>query len=174
MTDEAEILFALIRALAMDNVPLRTIAKDSGVIATDDFASPIGVYADCGRLGDVVLEAAGGLVAAVLLEPERESGQHDRTHLQILDEKIQLRMIEPGVLGFEDEVVVAVRAQQFSDGVSPNSTFQYVSQLLPEIRAPFPEVVVHIDHRHAGIPGAASQLRQLLRGGRRHRSRRGG
>src|SRR6185503_20160123 len=36
---------ALIRALQTENVPLRTVAKDSGVIASDDFVSPIGVYA---------------------------------------------------------------------------------------------------------------------------------
>jgi hypothetical protein len=47
---------ALIRALAVENVPLRAVAKDSGVIASDDFVSPIGVYADCGRLGDVLIE----------------------------------------------------------------------------------------------------------------------
>jgi hypothetical protein len=47
---------ALIRALAFDNVPLRAIAKDSGVIASDDIVSPIGVYADCGSMGDKPLE----------------------------------------------------------------------------------------------------------------------
>jgi hypothetical protein len=47
---------ALIRALAAENVPLRTVARDSGVIASDDIVSPIGVFADCGRLGAVALE----------------------------------------------------------------------------------------------------------------------
>lgn len=47
---------ALIRALAADNVPLRTVARDSGVISSDDIVSPIGVFADCGRLGAVALE----------------------------------------------------------------------------------------------------------------------
>jgi hypothetical protein len=47
---------ALIRALVEDNVPLRVVAKDSGVISSDDFISPIGVYADCGRIGEVLLE----------------------------------------------------------------------------------------------------------------------
>jgi len=47
---------ALVRALAGENVPLRVVAKDSGVISTDDFISPIGVYADCGRMGEVQLE----------------------------------------------------------------------------------------------------------------------
>ena len=47
---------ALVRVLAGENVPLRVVAKDSGVISTDDFISPIGVYADCGRIGEVQLE----------------------------------------------------------------------------------------------------------------------
>lgn len=47
---------ALIRALAFDNVPLRAVAKDSGVLASDDIVSPIGVYADCGSVGDKPLE----------------------------------------------------------------------------------------------------------------------
>jgi hypothetical protein len=47
---------ALIRALAFENVPLRAVAKDSGVLASDEIVSPIGVYADCGRIGDVALE----------------------------------------------------------------------------------------------------------------------
>src|SRR5262245_45502942 len=48
---------ALIRALAYDNVPVRAVAKDSGVISSDDIVSPIGVYADCGSKGDKPLEA---------------------------------------------------------------------------------------------------------------------
>lgn len=47
---------AIVRALARQNVPLRAIARDSGVIASDEFVSPIGVYADCGTLGGQSLE----------------------------------------------------------------------------------------------------------------------
>ncbi len=47
---------ALIYALAKENVPLRVVAKDSGVIASDDFVTPIGAYADCGRISDTSLE----------------------------------------------------------------------------------------------------------------------
>jgi hypothetical protein len=47
---------ALVKALAVQNVPLRAVARDSGVIASDDIISPIGLYADCGRLGDDRLE----------------------------------------------------------------------------------------------------------------------
>jgi len=31
---------AIVRALAKENVPLRAIARDSGVIASDDFVAP--------------------------------------------------------------------------------------------------------------------------------------
>ena len=64
---------ALIRAFAIDNVPLRTVAKDSGVIASDDFVSPIGVYADCGRLGDTALEGEA-LVAFTVFAQARNGG----------------------------------------------------------------------------------------------------
>src|SRR5712691_10378531 len=47
---------ALVRALAHQNVPLRAIARDSGVIASDEFVSPINLYADCGQLSGDQLE----------------------------------------------------------------------------------------------------------------------
>jgi len=47
---------ALVRALAIQNVPVRAVARDSGVIASDDMISPIGVYADCGRVGEERIE----------------------------------------------------------------------------------------------------------------------
>ena len=60
---------ALIRALAAENVPLRTVAKDSGVISSDDIVSPIGVYADCGRLGAVPLEGEALVAFTVFVQP---------------------------------------------------------------------------------------------------------
>ena len=65
---------ALIRAFAMDNVPLRVVAKDSGVIASEDFVSPIGVYADCGRLGGVVLEGDALVAFTVFVQSGRNGG----------------------------------------------------------------------------------------------------
>lgn len=65
---------ALIRAFAMENVPLRVVAKDSGVVASDDFVSPIGVYADCGRLGDVVLEGEALVAFTVFVQSNRNGG----------------------------------------------------------------------------------------------------
>lgn len=60
---------ALIRALAFDNVPLRAVAKDSGVIASDDIVSPIGVYADCGSKGDKPLEGEALVTFTVFARP---------------------------------------------------------------------------------------------------------
>jgi hypothetical protein len=47
---------AMVKALARENLPLRAIARDSGVIASDDFVTPIGLWADCGTVGDDRLE----------------------------------------------------------------------------------------------------------------------
>jgi len=70
---------ALVRALAGENVPLRVVARDSGVISTDDFISPVGVYADCGRIGEVQLEgeAMGSFTLFV------QTGQNGATLIQV-------------------------------------------------------------------------------------------
>ena len=60
---------ALVRALARENVPLRAIARDSGVIASDDFVAPIGVYADCGRVGGDRLEGEALVAFTLFAEP---------------------------------------------------------------------------------------------------------
>jgi len=70
---------ALVRALQTENVPLRTVAKDSGVIASDDFVSPIGVYADCGRLGEDTIEGEALVAFTVFVQPNGDSA----TELQI-------------------------------------------------------------------------------------------
>jgi hypothetical protein len=63
---------ALVRALAGENVPLRVVAKDSGVISSDDFISPIGVYADCGRIGEVLLEGEALVGFTLFVQPGRD------------------------------------------------------------------------------------------------------
>ena len=63
---------ALVRALACENVPLRVVAKDSGVISTDDFISPIGVYSDCGRIGEVQLEGEAMGSFTLFVQPGRD------------------------------------------------------------------------------------------------------
>ncbi|MBI4561052.1 MAG: hypothetical protein HY724_03330 [Candidatus Rokubacteria bacterium] len=70
---------ALIKALARENVPLRAVAKDSGVVASDDFVTPIGVYADCGRFGDLPVEGAALVTFTVFVE----SANSKETEVQV-------------------------------------------------------------------------------------------
>jgi len=84
---------ALIQALAFDNVPLRAIAKDSGVIASDDIVSPIGVYADCGSMGDKPLEGETMVSFTVFARPNGQT-----TDLQINSKMRTFRLGKPGKL----------------------------------------------------------------------------
>jgi hypothetical protein len=59
---------AIIRALARENVPLRAIARDSGVIASDEFVTTVGLYADCGRIGDDRIEGEALVSFTVFVE----------------------------------------------------------------------------------------------------------
>ena len=60
---------ALIRVFARENLPMRAIARDSGVIASDDVISRIGVWADCGRAGDAHLEGEALVSFTVFVQP---------------------------------------------------------------------------------------------------------
>jgi hypothetical protein len=60
---------ALVRALVRENLPLRAIARDSGVIATDDFVTPIGLWADCGAVGAERLEGEALVAFTLFAEP---------------------------------------------------------------------------------------------------------
>ncbi len=60
---------ALVRALAQQNVPLRAIARDSGVIASDEFVTPMNLYADCGKVGGDQLEGEAVVSFTVFAEP---------------------------------------------------------------------------------------------------------
>jgi len=84
---------ALIRALAYDNVPLRAVAKDSGVISSDDIVSPIGVYADCGSKGDKPLEGEALVTFTVFARPNGAV-----TDLQINSKMRTFRLGKPGKL----------------------------------------------------------------------------
>jgi hypothetical protein len=55
------------------------LARDSGVIATDDVVTPIGLYADCGRIGDEPLEGEALVTFTVFVEADGAAG----TRLQI-------------------------------------------------------------------------------------------
>jgi hypothetical protein len=84
---------ALIQALAFDNVPMRAIARDSGVIASDDIVSPIGVYADCGSMGDKPLEGESVVSFTVFVRPNGKA-----TDLQINSKMRTFRLGKPGKL----------------------------------------------------------------------------
>ena len=84
---------ALIRALVFDNVPLRVVAKDSGVIASDDIVSPIGVYADCGSRGDSPLEGETLVSFTVFVRPNGST-----TDLQINSKMRTFRLAKFGGL----------------------------------------------------------------------------
>ena len=60
---------ALVRALARENLPLRAIARDSGVIASDDTVTPIGLWADCGTVGDDRVEGEAIVSFTLFVEP---------------------------------------------------------------------------------------------------------
>ncbi|HTY77259.1 MAG TPA: hypothetical protein VMI34_05530 [Candidatus Bathyarchaeia archaeon] len=84
---------ALVRALAYDNVPLRAVAKDSGVVSSDDIVSPIGVYADCGSKGDKPLEGEALVTFTIFVRPNGGS-----TELQINSKMRTFRLGKPGKL----------------------------------------------------------------------------
>jgi len=59
---------ALVRALAQENVQIRAIARDSGVIASEAVPTTIGLYADCGRFGDDVLEGDAQVAYTIFVQ----------------------------------------------------------------------------------------------------------
>jgi hypothetical protein len=59
---------ALVRALARENVQIRTIARDSGVIASEAVPTTIGLYADCGRFGDERVEGDAQVAFTIFVE----------------------------------------------------------------------------------------------------------
>ena len=62
----------LIKSLAKENLPLRAVARDSGVIATDDVVTPIGLYADCGSFGSKRVEGEALVSFTVFAQPSGE------------------------------------------------------------------------------------------------------
>jgi len=69
---------AIIRALARENLPLRAVARDSGVISSDDTITPIGLWADCGTIGDDRLEGEAVVSFTLFVEP---LGSHTRVQI---------------------------------------------------------------------------------------------
>jgi hypothetical protein len=59
---------ALVRALAQENVQIRAIARDSGVIASEVVPTTIGLYADCGRFGDSRVEGDAQVAYTIFVQ----------------------------------------------------------------------------------------------------------
>jgi hypothetical protein len=60
---------ALVRALAQENVQVRAIARDSGVIASEAVPTTIGLYADCGRFGTEAVEGDAQVAYTIFVQP---------------------------------------------------------------------------------------------------------
>lgn len=84
---------AIIRALARENVPLRAVARDSGVIASDEFVTTVGHYADCGRIGDDRIEGEALVSFTLFLE---ESGAETRV---LINSKMRTQAARKGSSG---------------------------------------------------------------------------
>jgi hypothetical protein len=70
---------ALVRALAQENVQVRAIARDSGVIASEAVPTTIGLYADCGRFGSETVEGDAQVAYTIFVQPLSET----RTAVQV-------------------------------------------------------------------------------------------
>lgn len=68
----------LVQVLARENVQIRAIARDSGVIASEAVPTTIGLYADCGRFGDRRVEGEAQVAFTLFVQalgPEQTSVQ---------------------------------------------------------------------------------------------------
>jgi len=114
----------LIRALAQENTPLRAVAKDSGVIASDNIVTPIGVYADCGRFGDAGVEGEAIVAFTLFLQ----SVGPETTQLQV-NSKMRSSAVRRGSLGsLRDQPIL----QCASTGRWEENLFDAVRRLVRE------------------------------------------
>jgi hypothetical protein len=58
---------ALVQVLAHENVQVRAIARDSGIIASEAVPTVIGLYADCGRFGTDVVEGSAQVAFTIFV-----------------------------------------------------------------------------------------------------------
>jgi hypothetical protein len=70
---------ALVRALARENVQIRAIARDSGVIASEAVPTVIGLYADCGRFGSEAVEGDAQVAYTIFVQSLSDA----RTSVQV-------------------------------------------------------------------------------------------
>lgn len=68
---------AMIRVFAKENIPVKTISRDSGVVASDDLPTTIGLYADCGNFGGSRVEGQALVNFTIFVQPL------DSTHTQV-------------------------------------------------------------------------------------------
>ena len=59
---------ALVRVLARENVQIRAIARDSGVIASEAVPTTIGLYSDCGRFGGERVEGDAQVAFTIFVQ----------------------------------------------------------------------------------------------------------
>jgi hypothetical protein len=59
---------ALVQVLARENVQVRAIARDSGIIASEAVPTTIGLYADCGRFGDDLVEGDAQVAFTIFVQ----------------------------------------------------------------------------------------------------------
>ena len=59
---------ALVRALALENIQIGAIARDSGVIASEAVPTTIGLYADCGRFGHKVVDGDAQVAYTIFVQ----------------------------------------------------------------------------------------------------------
>jgi len=70
---------ALVRALALENIQIGAIARDSGVIASEAVPTTIGLYADCGRFGGTQVEGDAQVAYTIFVQAVSEA----RTSVQV-------------------------------------------------------------------------------------------
>jgi uncharacterized lipoprotein len=70
---------ALVRALALENVQIGAIARDSGVIGSEAVPTTIGLYASCGRFGDSQVEGDAQVAYTIFVQAVSET----RTSVQV-------------------------------------------------------------------------------------------
>jgi hypothetical protein len=70
---------ALVRALALENIQIGAIARDSGVIASEAVPTTIGLYADCGRFGGTQVEGDAQVAYTIFVQGVSET----RTAVQV-------------------------------------------------------------------------------------------
>src|SRR6185437_14134596 len=85
--------------------------------------------------------------------------QNDFLHFQVLQQNIECRGEETGVLGLEHEIIISFRFKAFDDWFAGYAVLKTVFNLSMEVRSPATEIVVDVDGRDA------IALCSLLQGG---------